>query len=123
MALAITAAPPVARVPTTLAPPAKAARPAGSAPVTTQSPSGGSATASTAQLSAALNQLLNTYRNDQSHGAPASILSSLGRQIMTAAQAAKQHVTLPRGSPSAGAASAPSVATPPSEAAKVNLTA
>ena len=124
MALTITAAPLPVEIPPKLAPPANAARPASSGPppVATEVPADVPAT-STAQQSAALNRLLNTYRNDQSHHAPASTLSGLGRQIMAAAKAVGQRVTLPRGSPSADAASATPVASPPPQAAKVDVTA
>jgi hypothetical protein len=122
MALSINAAPAAVQIPSNFAPPANAARPARSGPVAAQVTFGAPAT-SNAQQSAALNRLLNTYRNDQSHHAPTSTLSSLGRQIMAAAKAAGQRVTLPRGSPSAGATSATPVASPPPEATKVDVTA
>ncbi len=53
---------------------------------------------STAQQAAALNHLLAKYRSDLSRGITGGTLSSLGRQIMTAAQNAGEHVSLPRAS-------------------------
>jgi hypothetical protein len=67
-------------------------------------------TASTAQETAALNQLLTKYKYDVSHNSPASTLSSLGRQITADAKVVGQYVTLPRAPASASAAPATTVA-------------
>jgi hypothetical protein len=64
--------------------------------------------ASRAQQLAALNQMLNKYQIGQSHGESAAILSTLGKQILAAAKAIGQHVTLPK---------APTVAAPASSEA------
>ncbi|MBV9247889.1 MAG: hypothetical protein JO227_01395 [Acetobacteraceae bacterium] len=53
-----------------------------------------STTAST-QQQAALRQMLTKYAYDQSHGADETTLAALGKQIMAAAKALGQHVTLP----------------------------
>jgi hypothetical protein len=87
-----------------------------------QTPQPGSASAKsgpTAQQLAALKQLLSKYATDQSHGAAASTLAGLGKQITAMAKSLGQNVSLPRAS---STASAPAASAPP-ETGKVNVTA
>ncbi len=65
--------------------------------------------------------MLATYARDQSHGTDARTLSNLGKQIMAAAKAIGQHVTLPRAP--AGTASATPAASAVQQKGKVNVTA
>lgn len=71
---------------------------AGAAPSTaltvTTSP-GAAPAAASAQQAAALRQLMAKYKYDLGHGVAPATLANLGRQIMTAAHALGQHVTLP----------------------------
>lgn len=69
-----------------------------------------SASPSRAQQFAALNQMLAKYRAGLSRGQSASMLSSLARQITTAAKALGQHVTLPKSPAGAAESSQPSAA-------------
>lgn len=88
--------------------------------------SGGSAASSNTQQQAALKQLLATYAADQSHGAAASTLSALGKQIMADAKALGQTVTLPSApasSTASSAASTPSAAIAASDTGKLDVTA
>ena len=80
-------------------------------------PSAASAAQSREQQQLALSRMLVTYTRDQSHGADPATLSSLSKQIMAAAKALGQHVTLPKAPASAQAAPA---ATPKG---KVSVTA
>jgi hypothetical protein len=67
--------------------------------------------------------MLATYARDQSRGTDAGTLSNLGKQIMTAAKAIGQHVTLPHAPAGDGAASATPAARTVQEEGKVNVTA
>jgi hypothetical protein len=111
MALTIIAAAAATHVPPGVAPSPKAAA----------QPSAASAAASRGQQQAALNQLLAKYTYDQSQGADTRILSALGKQIMAAAKALGQHVTLP--SAPAGSGPHPTTQTAGAAAEKVNVTA
>lgn len=51
--------------------------------------------------------MLTKYAYDQSHGIGETTLSALGKQIMAAAKALNQHVTLPRAPAAAAASAAP----------------
>jgi hypothetical protein len=70
-----------------------------------------------------LKQLLATYASDQSHGVDARTLSALGTQIMAAAKALGQTVTLPPAPASAAAAPAATATSAASGAGKVNVMA
>jgi hypothetical protein len=124
MALTITATSSAAHIPTSATPPLRAAAPANStnSPVAAR-PSAGSAATSSAQETAALSQLVGKYKYDISHGAVASTLSGLSRQITAAAKASGQRVTLPRAPAGSSAAPATPVASTASEAGKINVTA
>jgi hypothetical protein len=67
--------------------------------------------------------MLVTYARDQLHGADPRILSALGKQILAAAKALGQNVTLPRAPAGSAAASAIPAAAPAAEKGKVNVTA
>jgi hypothetical protein len=67
---------------------------------------GGSAGTSTTQQQAALKQLQAKYVYDQMHGVDARTLSARGKQIIAAAKALGQTVTLPTAPPSSAAAPA-----------------
>jgi hypothetical protein len=118
MALTITAASAATHIPAAAAPPPKAGAPEKAADA---EPSAASAAASRSQQQATLNRLLVKYAHDQSQGADARTLSALGKQIMAAAKALGQHVTLPN----APASSSPGLTTQPAGAAPamVNVTA
>ena len=122
MALTITAASAATHIPAAAAPPTKAGAPekAASTAVAAQ-PSAASAAASRSQQQAALNRLLVKYTHDQSQGADTRTLSALGKQIMAAAKALGQHVTLP--SAPAGSGPHPTTQTAGAAAEKVNVTA
>jgi hypothetical protein len=126
MTSTITAGSTAAHVAAIAAPPprAPAAPKATSAPATTHT-SATSTAGSTAQRQAALNRMLVTYARDQSHGMDAATLSSLGKQILAAAKALGQRVTLPHAaaSASASAASETSAASAASTKGKVDVTA
>ena len=96
---------------TTIAPAPVAATtaPKGAASEATTQPSAAASATATAQGRAALNRMLATYARDQSHGIGGSTLSALGKQILAAAKALGQHVTLPQAPAPAGseATSAP----------------
>jgi hypothetical protein len=94
-------------------------RSAGSA---TAQPSAATAVASRSQQQAALTRMLAMYARDQQHGVDGTTLSSLGKQIMAAAKALGQHVTLPRAPAGrAGASTAPSPVVKPES--KINMMA
>lgn len=116
----ITAASPSSHV-SAAAPPPSAATPAKSpaAKAVTQS-AAPSAAGSVNQQRAALTRMLASYTRYQSHGADAGMLSNLGKQILAAAKALGQHVTLPRAPASARATAAAPAA---SAKGKVNITA
>jgi hypothetical protein len=59
-------------------------------------PSAQPAASASAKQQAALHAMLSKYAYDQSHGIDGKTLSALGKQIMAAAKALGQHVTLPR---------------------------
>ena len=88
------------------------AKPAGRAPAA--QPPAASAAASKSQQQAALTRLLAKYSYDQSRGTNAGTLSALAKQIVAAAKALGQHVTLPRAATPAGTATT---------AGRVNITA
>jgi hypothetical protein len=101
LAPAISAASATAHMPIPAEPPAKpAAKDSGTSKA---APSAGA----TAQQQAALNQLMVKYAHDQSSGADPRIIAALGKQIMPAAKALNQHVTLPRAPAGASANAAP----------------
>jgi len=111
-------------VPTVPAPPREAATPEkGSAAKVAAQPPAASAAGSSDQQRAALNRMLATYARDQSRGTDARTLSALGKQIMAAAKALGQHVTLPHAPASSGAASATPAPSAAAEKGKVNVTA
>lgn len=83
----------------------------------------GSAGKSSAQQQAALKQLLAKYAYDQTHGSSAQILAALGKQIMAAAKALGQTVTLPKPPSSSAAAPATAVTSAAPHAGKLSLTA
>jgi len=85
--------------------------------------SAGSATGSAAQQQAALNRMLATYTRDQSHGIDAGTLSVLGKQILAAAKAIGQHVTLPQAPANTGAVSTAPVQNAASGLGKVDVVA
>jgi hypothetical protein len=93
-----------------------AGKPVSSGTASAPAPSG-SAGASTTQQQAALKQLQAKYVYDQTHGVDARTISALGKQILAAAKALGQTVTLPPAPASSAAAPA---ATAPG---KVNVTA
>jgi hypothetical protein len=66
--------------------------------------------------------MLVKYTRDQAEGADARILSGLGKQIMTAAKALGQTVTLPHAPDSGSGAATPTAVGAPMMA-RVNLTA
>jgi hypothetical protein len=70
-----------------------------------------------------LNQLLVKYTRDQAQGTDARILSALGKQIMAAAKALGQHVTLPHAPPASAAGSASQAESGASKTKMVNVTA
>ena len=117
MALTVSAASTADHVPTTPSPPAAAL------PRPTQLAAAKPSTGSSGQQTASLNRLLGLYRRDQANGAAANVLSGLGKQILAAAKAAGQHVTLPQASSNVSAAPAATVASSPSDTGKVNVTA
>jgi hypothetical protein len=121
MALTITAATPADHSPLTSTPAPRIAPTNDAARQPVAQPPTGPAAASPAQEAAALSQLLNRYKIDQANGAPANSLTGLGRQILAAAKASGQHVTLPHAPAAAGAVSAPPIAA--TEAGKVDVTA
>jgi hypothetical protein len=86
-------------------------------------PSAAPVTGSTAQQQAALSRMLVTYARYQSRGTDATTLSNLGKQIMAAAKAIGQHVTLPHAPASSGGASVMPTASAAQEKGKVNVTA
>lgn len=110
----VAAPPAAAAAPTTRAVAKVAAQPAAAA---------ASAVGSVAQQRAALTRMLATYKQYQSHGADAGMLSKLGKQILAAAKALGQHVTLPRAPANAGAAQAAPAASAAPGKGKVNITA
>lgn len=111
MSLTIAAAYPVSQIQTVTAIPSEGAEsPKVSATKTPAQPSAASAAGSSAQQHAALNQMLAKYTRDQTRGTDAGSLSNLGAQIMAAAKAIGQHVTLPHAPASPGAASATAAA-------------
>lgn len=119
----VTAASPANHVPAIVAPAPAAATPAKSpAAKAVAQPASATASAagSVAQQRAALTRMLTTYTRYQSHGADAGILSKLGRQILAAAKALGQHVTLPH-APTSAAATPTARAMPAN--GKVDLTA
>jgi hypothetical protein len=67
--------------------------------------------------------MLVKYARDQSHGIDAATLSMLGKQIIAAAKALGQHVTLPTAPAGAGATSATRAASAAVAKGKVNVTA
>jgi len=62
----------------------------------------GQVAAPAAQQQAALTQLMAKYAYAQSHGAAASTLSNLGKQILADAKALGRHVRLPTGPTASG---------------------
>ena len=70
----------------------------------------------TQQQQAALRQLLAKYTYDQARGTDQTTLANLGKQILAAAKALGQHVTLPR-------ASSPTETAPTSQSSKLSVTA
>jgi hypothetical protein len=122
MSSTIAAAYPASQMQTvTATPPESTEPPKGSTTKAPAQASVASAAGSSAQQQAALNRMLATYARDQSRGTDAGTLSNLGKQIMTAAKAIGQHVTLPHAP--AGAASATPAASAVQEKGKVNVTA
>jgi hypothetical protein len=120
MALTISAASTADHTPVTPAPPPNpVAVPRASDQPAPVQPSAGSNT----QEAASLNRLLSRYRLEQAHGAAANTLSTLGRQILAAAKASGQHITLPRAPSLSGAAQPEPVAGAPPPPGKVNVTA
>jgi hypothetical protein len=101
MAPAISAASATAHMPIPVEPPEKAA--AKDSGTSKAAPSAGS----TAQQQAALNQLMVKYAHDQSSGVDPRIIAALGKQIIAAAKALNQHVTLPQAPAGASASAAP----------------
>ena len=118
----ITAASPSSHVPAAAAPPPSAATPAKSpaAAKAVAQPAAPSAAGSVNQQRAALTRMLASYTRYQSHGADAGMLSNLGKQILAAAKALGQHVTLPR-APASARATAAAPAAPAK--GKVDITA
>jgi hypothetical protein len=112
-------------VPTVSKPPPEATAKPTRAPSdkTAAQPSAAPSAGASLQQQAALNRMLVTYARDQLHGADPRILSALGKQILVAAKALGQHVTLPRAPASSVATSATPAATPAAEKGKVNVTA
>jgi hypothetical protein len=99
-----------------------AAAPAASkASAATVQQSGASSAGSVAQQRAALNQMLVKYARDQQNGVGGSTLSTLGKQILTAAKALGQHVTLPKAPAASGGAATASAPTVAQSEAKVNV--
>jgi cobalamin biosynthesis Mg chelatase CobN len=124
MSLTITASSPANLIPARSAPVSTAAVAARRATVAVAAhPPAASATTSAAQANAELNQLLSKYKNDLAHGQPASRLSGLGRQIMAAAKAAGQNVSLPRAPANSGEPAAPPVANTAPEVGKIGVIA
>ncbi len=81
------------------------------------------AAASSNQENAALNQLMAKNKADLSRGMAAGTLSGLGRQIMAAAKAAGQHVSLPSAPGGSAEAAAAPITAPAPAVGKVNITA
>ena len=90
-------------------------------PVTQSAAAAGSG--SKAQQQAALNRMLVKYTRDQAEGANGRTLSALGKQIMTAAKALGQNVTLPHATANAEAGSAAPIAGAAPKMARIDLTA
>ena len=96
MSSTIAAAYPASQIQTVTAIPPEAAAPEkGSTSKTPAQPSAATTAGSSAQQQAALNKMLATYARDVSRGVDAGTVSNLGKQIMSAAKALGQHVTLP----------------------------
>ena len=118
MSSTISSAQAVTHVPVSTPSQPKAASGASGAPAAAKPSS-----SSSAQQTAALNQLLAKYKADLARGMAPSALSSLGRQIMAAATAAGQHVALPRAPATSSTPTARPVTTAASQTGKVNVTA
>jgi hypothetical protein len=119
--MTIAAAYPASQIQTVTAiPPEGAESPKGSATKDPAQPSAASAGGSSAQQHAALNGMMARYARDQTHGTDAGSLSNLGAQIIAAAKAIGQHVTLPHAPASPGVASATTAVTAAS--GKVDVT-
>jgi hypothetical protein len=124
MSSTIAAAYPASQMQTVTATPPESAAPAkASTTKAPAQPSAASAAGSSAQQQAVLNRMLATYARDQSRGTDAGTLSNLGKQIMAAAKAIGQHVTLPHAPAGSGAASATPAASAAQDEGKVNVTA
>jgi len=90
------------------APPPTVAAPTKAGGTKAVAPSPSQTVADTAHQQAALRQLLTKYSYDQAHGIDATTLSNLGKQIMAAAKALGQHVTLPHAQAASGGGEATS---------------
>jgi hypothetical protein len=113
MSLTIAAAYPASQIRTVSAiPPEGAESPRDSATEAPAQPSAASSAGSSTQQQAALNRMLARYAHDQTRGTDAGTLSNLGKEIMAAAKAIGQHVTLPHAPASPGAASATTAVSP-----------
>jgi hypothetical protein len=122
MTSTIAAAYPASQIQNVTATPSRADASAKGSTISAQPPAA-TAAGSSAQQQAALNKMLATYARDVSRGVDAGTLSNLGKQIMAAAKAMGQHVTLPQAPASSGAASATSAASVPPAKGVVNVTA
>jgi hypothetical protein len=124
MSSTIAAAHPASQIQTVTAIPPEAAAPEkGSTTKTRAQPSAATTAGSSAQQQAALNKMLATYARDISRGVDAGTVSNLGKQIMVAAKALGQHVTLPHAPAGSGAASATTASSAPPAKGVVNVTA
>jgi hypothetical protein len=119
--MTIAAAYPASQIQTVTAiPPEGAESPKGSATKDPAQPSAASAAGSSAQQHAALNGMMARYAYDQTRGTDAGSLSNLGAQIIAAAKAIGQHVTLPHAPAGSSVASATTAVTAAS--GKVDVT-